>query len=112
MSTQAHECLERRRSIRFPMRVMLTIWGDEGLQEQTCAFSLNAHGTLVTLAAKVSIGQRLVIQNPENQAKRGGRVSRLGWCQAGRTEVGIEFTEAAPDFWLIRDNSKNLHVEW
>ena len=110
MSTEARACLERRRSTRFPMCIALTICGDEGLQEQTCAFSLNAHGTLIGVSAKVRIGQRLIIQNPENQAKRVGRVTRLGRCQAGKTEVGIEFTEAAPDFWLITDNSKNLHV--
>jgi hypothetical protein len=55
----------------------------------------------------VTIGQRLVIQNPENWTERDGRVTRLGRCYAGRTEVGIEFSEPTPDFWLIRTDSKH-----
>jgi len=101
MSTAAPACVERRRSTRLPIRLTLMICSD-GLQEQTSTFSLNAHGVLVSLAATVTIGQRLIIQNPENWAKRAGRVTRVGRRYAGRTEVGIEFLEPAPDFWLIR----------
>jgi hypothetical protein len=50
------------------------------------------------LAASVTIGQRLVFQNPENWAERHCRVVRLGLCYEGRTEVGVEFTEPVPDF--------------
>jgi len=109
MSTQPAQALyvERRRSTRLPIRLALVVCGEGGLlQEQTSTFSLNAHGILVALAAPVTIGQRLIIQNPENWAEREGRVTRLGRCYAGRTEVGIEFSEPAPDFWLIRDSSK------
>jgi hypothetical protein len=106
MSTQAARGaavqIERRRSTRLPIRVVLIVCGDVGrFQEHTCTSSLNAHGALITLTASVTIGQKLVIQNPENWAERGGRVTRLGLCYAGQTEVGIEFTEPAPDFWLI-----------
>ena len=106
MSTQAAGGaavqIERRRSARLPIRVELIVCGDAGrFQEHTCTSSLNAHGALIALAASVTIGQKLVIQNPENWAERGGRVTRLGLCYTGQTEVGIEFTEPAPDFWLI-----------
>lgn len=67
--------------------------------------SLNAHGVLVALGATVKIGQTLIIQNPENWAERRGRVTSLGRSYGGRAEVGIEFTEPAPDFWLIRARS-------
>ena len=66
-----------------------------------CISSLNTQGILVALAATVTVGQRLVIQNSENWAERSGRVARVDRCYAGRTEVGIEFTEPAPDFWLV-----------
>jgi len=109
MSTQA-ACaayVERRRSTRLSIRLALIVCGDAGrFQEQTCTYSLNAHGVLVALAATVKIGQMLIIQNPENWAEREGRVTSLGRCYAGRTEVGIEFTEPALDFWLIRASSK------
>lgn len=99
--------MERRRSTRLPIRLALVICGDGPVpQEETCTLSLNAHGILVALATMVTIGQRLTIQNPENWAERDGRVIRLGRCYAGRTEVGIEFSEPAPDFWLIRGTSR------
>ncbi len=81
MSTQAVRAayFERRRSIRFPVCYALMVCGDGGrLQEPTSTFSANAHGVLVALAARVTMGQRLIIQNPENRAKRDGRVTRLG----------------------------------
>jgi hypothetical protein len=112
MSTQAAlpAYSERRRSTRLPIRLALIVCGDGGrLQEQTRTFSLNAHGVLVALAATVTIGQRLIIQNPENWAEREGRVTHVGRSYAGRTEVGIEFSEPAPDFWLIGAGSKNGH---
>jgi hypothetical protein len=114
MSTEAVHAayVERRRSTRVPIRLALVVCGDNGrLQEETCTLSLNAHGILVALTAKVTIGQRLIIHNPENWAERRGRVTSLGRCYAGRTEVGIEFTESAPDFWLIRASSKHAPVD-
>ncbi len=111
MSTAARPFIERRRSTRLSIQVSLFVCGD-GLQEQTSTFSLNAHGVLVALASAVTIGQRIVIQNPEKWAERGGRVIRLGRYYAGRMEVGIEFAEPAPDFWLMRTNSKEAKVEY
>ena len=116
MSTEAATApsayVERRRSTRLPIRVALIVCGGgTRFQEQTCTFPLNAHGVLVALAATVKIGQMLIIQNPENWAEREGRVTSLGRCYAGRIEVGIEFTEPAPDFWLIRASSKYVHVD-
>jgi hypothetical protein len=112
MSTEAPAVfVERRRSTRVPIRLALIVCGDNGrLQEETCTLSLSAHGVLVALAAKVTIGQRLIIHNPENWAERRGRVTNFGRCYAGRTEVGIEFMGSTPDFWLIRASSKHGHV--
>src|ERR1700739_2695145 len=91
--------MERRRSTRSPIRMVVIVCGDAGrFQEHTCTSSLNAHGALVALAASVTIGQSLVFQNPENWAERYCRVVRLGLSREGRTEVGVEFTEPVPDF--------------
>jgi hypothetical protein len=114
MSTRAElaTSVERRRSTRVPIRLALIVCEDDGeSREETCTLSLNAHGVLVALAARVTIGQRLIIHNPENWAERRGRVTSLGRCYAGRTEVGIEFTKSAPNFWLIRARSKHAHVD-
>ena len=113
MSTQAPRVvLERRRSTRFPVHFALKVCGNEGrLQEETCTLSINAHGVLIALASRVTVGQILMIHNPENWAERGVRVTRVGRCYAGRTEVGLEFTEPSPDFWLIRTSSKHAHFD-
>jgi hypothetical protein len=112
MSTQAASGvaaqMERRRSTRLPIRIVVIVCGNERrFQEHTCTSSLNTHGALIALAASVTIGQRLVFQNPENWAERYCRVIRLGRCHEGRTEIGVEFTEPAPDFWHI-PSSKGL----
>lgn len=104
--------VERRRSARLPIRLAVIVCEDSRrFQEHTCISSLNTHGVLVALAAPVTVGQRLIIQNPENWAERSGRVTRVGRCCAGRTEVGIEFTGPAPDFWLIPASPKRVHVD-
>lgn len=100
-------CVERRRSTRLPLRLALIVFGEAvPLQENACTSSVNNHGALVALAAKVIVGQRLILQNPENWAERGARVTRIGCCCEDRTEVGIEFTEPAPDFWGIGSSTK------
>ena len=105
-------CPERRRSTRFPVRFILIVSADSGrLREETCTLSLNVHGVLVALEITVTVGQRVVIHNPENWAERNGRVTRLGRCHAGRTEVGIEFTEPNPDFWLMGTISAQSGVD-
>jgi len=102
MATQpAPEYLERRRSERISVRLPLVICDGGRLNEPTSTVILNRHGVLVPLAAKLAIGQRVLVQNPENWAERHARVTSLGRRYAGRTEVGLEFTAPAPDFWLI-----------
>jgi hypothetical protein len=70
-------------------------------QEGTSTFSLSAYGALVPLEHHVTMGQKLTVQNPENWAERAGRVTRLGACYTGRTEVGIEFVQPVLDFWPV-----------
>ena len=107
----ARAVVERRRSTRISVQLPLVVCGEAGLREQTCIFCLNTHGMLVALAASVTIGQRLILHNPENWAERSGRVARVGRLNAGRTEVGIEFTERAPDFWLLPAGPKRVEIE-
>ena len=102
--------IERRRSTRLPIRMVVIVCGDAVLfQEHTCTSSLNTHGALIALAANVTLGQRLVFQNPENWAERHCHVIRLGLSYEGRTEVGVEFAEPVPDFWHIPVSSKSIH---
>lgn len=70
-------------------------------QEETFTVTVSAHGALLMLATQVSPGQKLVLLNPANSDEREGRVAYRGPVHAGLAQVGIEFTQASPDFWPI-----------
>lgn len=94
----------RRRSQRVLLNVPITVSSDApqgAFSEDTQTLVVNAHGALITLAAKVSPGQSLQIKvrsAPETQACR---VVYLGPSVDGRTQLGIEFSKPAPNFWHI-----------
>lgn len=96
---------ERRRSSRLTANVTLVVCGlsakNKGFQEETSTLSINDHGALVALATEVRLGQRLVVMNPQTWDERTGCVTRLGALEGGRTQVGIEFAELAPEFWPV-----------
>ena len=96
---------ERRRSQRLLLDVPLIVRGEsmEGhsFQEETFTISVSAHGALLILAAKVKIGQRLLLVNPQTQDEKEGRVARFGSPYGGLAQVGIEFARPAPEFWQI-----------
>jgi hypothetical protein len=96
-----------RRSQRITLDVPLVVKGHgEGKQafrEQTFTLSANAHGVLLTLKTKVSLGQKLVLLNQKNWDECEGQVAYVGVPHAGMTRVGIEFTLPAPEFWSLHD---------
>lgn len=95
---------ERRRSERLPFRETLFVCGlSEGgaFKEETLTISVSAIGALVALSAKVSVGQRVLLMNPQTWDEREGYVRRLGDAHNERRHVAIEFTKPAPEFWPI-----------
>jgi PilZ domain len=95
---------ERRRSPRWLDVVPLVIRGESVERkifwEDSSTISISAHGALLILAAKVGVGQRLVLMNPRNWDERDVRVTRIGSFDGIRTQVGVEFEQtAAPEFW-------------
>ena len=99
------EHIERRRSQRFPDRVMLMVCGrsaEKGpFKEETVTLSINSHGALLALSANVALGQRLLLINRRSWDEVEARVSRLAALDGQRTHVAVEFTQPAPDFWPI-----------
>lgn len=69
-------------------------------QEETFTISVNGHGALLVLAAKVAMGQALLLVNPLNHTEKEGRVARFGSSFGGLSQVGVEFVVPAPEFWL------------
>jgi len=75
--------------------------GHKRFQEETFTVTVSAHGALVVLAAKVDVGQRVVVMNPSNWDEREGRVAYTGPAYAGLAQVAVEFTKPSPDFWAV-----------
>ena len=94
----------RRRSQRVILSVPITVSGDAGnatFSEKTQTLVINAHGALITLAAKISQGQLVKIQSSTHPEKQACRVVYVGPPVEGKTQLGVEFTEPSPHFWHI-----------
>lgn len=63
--------------------------------------SVNAHGGLLALAARVEKGQRILVVNRSTGEEQECRVAHVGSLQEGKWMVGIEFVEPVEDFWKI-----------
>ena len=94
----------RRRSQRVILSIPITVSGEssqEPFEEKTQTLVINVHGALITLAAKISAGQKLQLSTGSNTEKQMCRVVYVGPTADGKTQFGIEFTEPAPHFWHI-----------
>ena len=104
----------QRRSARVLFDTQVVIRGESanriGFEEETFTVTVSAHGALVLLAAKVNLGQRLVMLNPKNSDQREGRVAYTGLEHAGLAQVAVEFTDPSPDFWEISSPPPDWHV--
>jgi len=94
---------ERRRSPRRLLDVPLIVSGataeNQPFTEETFTISVSAHGALVLLAARVALGQTVVLIKPETRQEQQGRVSRLGAPYGGLAQVAVEFAQPVPEFW-------------
>jgi len=95
----------KRRSERVLLDVPLFIEGRaEGAQEfkeETFTLTVSAHGALIVLAAKVTLGQTLKLTNLKSRDQNEATVAFLGPPYAGLATVGVQFSKPAPDFWAI-----------
>ena len=95
----------QRRSHRLLLDVTLIVRGEsiekQPFQEETFTIVVSAHGALIVLAAKVRLGQTLLLMDPKTWDQREGRVAHLGSPYGGLTQVGIELTRPSPEFWPV-----------
>jgi PilZ domain len=94
----------RRRSQRVILSVPVTVSGDAAkgkFTENTKTLVVNAHGALITLAAKVTQGQQLQLTSVSNPEQQVCKVVYIGPTVQGHTQVGVEFTKPAPHFWHV-----------
>ena len=105
LSLQVGEKSNRRRSQRVLLSVPVSVSvqaPDKSPQtEDTSTMVVNAHGALLLLKMKVSIGQMLTLKNNKTQEEISCRVVFANQNAMGKSEVGIEFLKPAPAFWRI-----------
>jgi diguanylate cyclase (GGDEF)-like protein len=108
LQTRTHEVVgpngaERRRSKRMILDVGVVVRGEstdsQPFQEETFTISVSAHGALLMLESKVTLGQTLFVRNLLTNNERPVRVARFGIPYGGIAQVGVEFQEPAADFW-------------
>ena len=95
----------QRRSARVLLDVPVAIWGEspdeQTFREETFTVTVSAHGALVMLAAKVSVGQRVILRKLTDSIEIRGRIADVGLPHAGLTQVGIELDRPSPEFWPV-----------
>ena len=111
--TEPHEVrVDFRRSQRVAAQLPVVAQGQSidknHFTDPTRAIVLSAHGCLITLSASVRLGERLLLRNVATQQEQDCRVVYVGEQQAGRTEVGLRFKSAAPQFWGL----ENPPADW
>jgi hypothetical protein len=95
---------DRRRSHRVQIAMGLLVRGASGganFEEDTQTISVNAHGCMVRLGAKVARGQQITIINKKTAEELTCTVTYIGQADGSKFEVGIEFVEPSPVFWRI-----------
>jgi hypothetical protein len=104
LSAQVAEKNNRRRSQRVLLGLTVTVIGQtpdkKPIEEATRTLVINAHGALVTLDMRVSIGMQLTLRNGKTNEEVACRVVFAGQ-QPRKAEVGLEFLKPVPNFWHI-----------
>jgi hypothetical protein len=95
----------RRRSMRVLLSVPIHVRGknaeNKDFTEETRTLVVNAHGALISLAARVVADQSIIVENKATNQILECRVVYLGTSQARKTQMGIEFSKPSTRFWQI-----------
>jgi len=104
--------IEQRRSKRLSLDVPLVIRGEvadrQKFQEERFTLIVNAHGALLPLGTRVSIGQLLLL-NPTNWHECQAKVVYVEPTSDGLARVGIELNRPVPEFWQVGSPPADWH---
>ena len=87
--------------LSVPIRVSGKSPENKDFTEETRTLVVNAHGALISLAAPAIADQSLMVENKSTHQALECRVVYLGTSQAGKTQMGIEFSNPSSRFWQI-----------
>jgi len=100
-----HKYMQQRRSQRVMLSVKILVSGNrldrQRFSEEARTSMVNAHGALILLVEKVTLGQLLSIRNAKSGEEIGGKVVDVGPEHDDKFEVGIEFLNPSPRFWRV-----------
>lgn len=95
----------RRRSKRLQVRIPVAVYGRNGrmgaFSEETVTDLVNVHGGLVTLDARVGLGEIFLVVNKSTQEEQQCRVVYVGSLEGPKKKVGFSLLLSAPNFWRI-----------
>ena len=95
----------KRRSQRVLMQVPVRIRGNDAqgkkFEEETATLAINAHGALVLINARVTSGSKVHMQHNLTKEEQECHIAFLGPVRSGKSEVGLEFSDARPGFWRV-----------
>jgi hypothetical protein len=101
-----------RSSERIPMRVSVVIYGFAGkggaFHEDTETVLVNSSGALVTLKAKLELGDTVFLIHKSSRQEQEVRVAYLDRYSEREIRVGLAFKEPISDFW--KKNRKKPRV--
>jgi len=99
---RSHAEPRRSQRVRIGMSVLICgIDSGKAFEEKAKTITVSANGCLVLLAKSVTRGQALKIVNPQTQEELSCKVMFFGELREGKSDVAVEFEEAAPKFWRI-----------
>jgi hypothetical protein len=92
-----------RSSERIPMRVPVVIYGFAGksgaFHEDTETILVNSSGALVTLKAKLALGDTVFLVHKSSRQEQEVRVAYLDAYSDRETRVGLAFKQPISNFW-------------
>jgi PilZ domain len=96
---------ERRRASRWTAHVPVFVYGHAGGQapfhEEAYSAVVSDRGALLVMTAPVLVGDKLLLTNKLTQLEQQCRVVSVGPGDGLGTQIGVEFSDAAADFWRI-----------
>ncbi len=95
----------QRRSQRVMVKVSVMVLADgadkKSVSEETRTVTVNAHGAMILLGLKVSIGQLLTLRNSRTGEEVACRVVYVSPHESEKRQVGVDFMNPCPRFWRI-----------
>jgi hypothetical protein len=73
----------------------------KSVPEETRTVTVNAHGAMILLGLKVSIGQSLTLRNSSTGEEAACRVVYVSPHESEKRQVGVDFMKPCPRFWRI-----------